>query len=192
MDLRVGPLESWALKNWCFRIVVLEKTLESPLDCKIKSVNPKGNQSWTFFGRTDIEAEVPILWPPDANTRFTGEEPDAGKDGRQKEKMETEDEMVGWYHWFNGHKLGQMVRDGVACHGVVHGVTKTQKDLALNNNNHVTFQWLPVSFRRETQVLTMTYKTHYDLSPPSTLLYSSQSSSSPSCLYPTHWLPVPL
>ena len=82
-------------KNWCFWTVMLENTLENPLDSKIKSVNPKGNQSWIFFGRTDIEAEVPILWPPDANSWLTGEELDAGKDGRQKETTATEDEMVG-------------------------------------------------------------------------------------------------
>ena len=91
--------------------MLLEKTLESPLDSKTKPVNPKGNQSWIFFGRTDIEAEAPILWPPDENSRLTGEDPDAGKDGRQKEKTATEDEMVGWYHLFNRHKLGQTPGD---------------------------------------------------------------------------------
>ena len=85
--------EGWAPKNWCFLIVVLEKTLESPLDCKeIKPVNPKGNQSWIFFGRT--EADAPIFWPPDAKRRLTGKAPNAGKDWRQKEKRKAEDEMV--------------------------------------------------------------------------------------------------
>ena len=96
--------ESWALKNWCFRAVVLEKTLESPLDCKeIQPVHPKGNQSWIFFGRTDAEAETPILWPLDAKNWLTGKDPDAGKDWRQEEKGTIEDETVGWHHWLNGH-----------------------------------------------------------------------------------------
>ena len=82
--------EGWALKNWCFRIVVLEKTLESPLDCKIKPVNPKGNQPWIYIGRVD--AEAPILWPPDVMSRLTGKDPDAGKDRRQK-KGSAKDEM---------------------------------------------------------------------------------------------------
>ena len=87
--------ESWAPKNWCFWTVVLEKTLESPLDCKeIKPASPKGNQSWIFIERTDAEAEIPMLWPPDAKNCLTGKDPDAGKDRRQ-EKGVTEDEMVG-------------------------------------------------------------------------------------------------
>ena len=98
--------ESWALKNWCFWTVVLDKTLESPLDCKeIKQVNPKGNQSWLFIGRTDAEAETPKLWPPDAKNCLTGKDRDAGKDWRQEEKGTTEDEMVGWHHWFDGHEF---------------------------------------------------------------------------------------
>ena len=96
--------ESWALKHWCFWTVALEKTLESPLDCKeIKPVNPKGNLSWTFIGRTDAEAETPILWPPDVKNWFTGKDPDAGKDWGQEEKGTTEDEMFGWHHWLHGH-----------------------------------------------------------------------------------------
>ena len=87
--------EGWALKNRCFQTVVLEKTLESPLDCKdIQPVNPKGNQPWTFIGRTDTEAETPILWPPDAKNRLIEKDPDAGKDWRQEEKGMTEDDMV--------------------------------------------------------------------------------------------------
>ena len=98
--------ESWALKNWCFRTVVLEKTLESLLDCKeIQSVNLKGNQPWIFIGRTDAEAETPILWPPDVKNWLTGKDPDTGKDWRQEEKGMTEDEMVGWYHWLSGHEF---------------------------------------------------------------------------------------
>ena len=88
--------ESWALKNWCFSTVVLAKTLEGPLDCKgMKLVNPKGNQSWIFFERTDAEAEVPILWPPDAKNWLIGKDPDAGNDWRREEKGTTEDELVG-------------------------------------------------------------------------------------------------
>ena len=99
--------ESWAPKNWYFWTVVLEKTLESPLDCKeIQPVHPKGSQSWTFIGRTDAEAENSILWPPDTKNRWLiGKDPDSGKDWRQEEKGMTEDEMVGWYHWRDGHEF---------------------------------------------------------------------------------------
>ena len=105
--------ESWAPKNWCFWTVVLEKTLESPLDSKeIKSVNPKGNQSWIFIGRTDAEAETPILWLPDTNNWFIGKDPDAGKDWRREEKRVTEDEMIGWHYWLDGHEFEQVLGVG--------------------------------------------------------------------------------
>ena len=113
--------ESWAPKNWCFWIVVLDKTLESPLDCKeIQPVYSKGNQSWIFIGRTDAEAETPILWPSDAKNWFTGKDLDAGKDWRQEGKGTTENEMVGWYYQLNGHEFEQAsgVGDGqgsLAC-----------------------------------------------------------------------------
>ena len=98
--------ESWTLKNWSFWTVVLEKTLENPLDCKeIQLVHSKGYQSWVFFGRTDAKAETPVLWPPHAKSWLTGKDPDAGKDLRQEEKGTTEDEMVGWHHRFNGHEF---------------------------------------------------------------------------------------
>ena len=98
--------ESWAPKNWCFWTVVLEKTLESPLDCKeIQPVHPKGDRSWVFIGRTDAEAETPILWPPDAKSWLIGKEPDAGRDWGQEEKGTTEDEMAGWHHWLHGHEF---------------------------------------------------------------------------------------
>ena len=98
--------ESWALKNWCFLTVVLEKTLESLLDCKeIKTVNPKGNQPWIFIRRTDAEAEAPILWPPDEKNWLIWKDPDAGKDWKQEEKGKTEDEMVGWHHQLDGHEF---------------------------------------------------------------------------------------
>ena len=104
--------ESWELKNWCFWSVVLEKTLESLQDCKeIQPVHPKGNQSWMFIGRTDVEAETPILWPPDAKSWPIWKDPDAGKDWRQ-EKGRTEDGMVGWHHWLNGHEFDQTPRVG--------------------------------------------------------------------------------
>ena len=99
--------ESWAPKNWCFWTVVLENTLESPLDGKeIQPVHPKGNQSWVFTGRTDVEAETLILWPPDVKRWLIGKEPDAGKDWRQEEKGMTEDEMAGQHHWLDGYGYG--------------------------------------------------------------------------------------
>ena len=98
--------ESWAPKNQCFWTVVLKKTLESPLDSKeIQPVNPKGNQSWIFIGRTDAEAETPILWPPDAKNWLIWKDPDAGKDWRHEEKGMTEDEIAGWHHWLNRHEF---------------------------------------------------------------------------------------
>ena len=106
MDVGLGYKESWAPKNWCFWAVVLEETLESPLDCKeIKPVNPKGNQPWIFIVRTDAEAL--LLLPPDAKSWFMGKDPDAGKDWRQAEKGTTVDEMVGWHRWLYGHEFEQ-------------------------------------------------------------------------------------
>ena len=100
--------ESWAQKNWCSWTVVLEKTLESPLDCKeIQPVHPKGDQSWVFIGRTDADSETPILCPPDSKNWLIWKDPDAGKDWRQEEKGKTEDEMVGSHHWHNGHEFEQ-------------------------------------------------------------------------------------
>ena len=110
-------------RNWCFQIVVLEKTLENPLACEeIKPVNPKGNQPWISIGRTDAKAEVPILWPPDAKSWLIRKDPDAGKDWRQEEKGMTEDEMVGWHHQLNGHEFEQTLGDSegqgsLACYG---------------------------------------------------------------------------
>ena len=113
--------ESWVPKNWSFWTVVLEKTFESPLDFKeIQPVNPKGNQSWIFIGRTDAEAETPVLWPPDVKNWLIGKDPDAGKDWRQEEKGTTEEGMIGWHHQFDGHEFEQApgVGDGqgrLAC-----------------------------------------------------------------------------
>ena len=105
--------EGWAATNWLFQIMVLEKTLESPLDCKvIKTVNSKGNQLWIFIGRTDAEAEAPILWPPNAKNWLIVKDPDAGKDwGQEKKGHETEDEMFGWHHWLNGYEFEQTLGD---------------------------------------------------------------------------------
>ena len=98
--------ERWVPKNWCFWTVVLEKTLESPLGWKeIKPVHPKGNQSWIFIGRTEAEDETSILWPTDGKSRLIGKDPDAWKDWRQEEKGTTEDEMVGWHLWIDGHEF---------------------------------------------------------------------------------------
>ena len=100
----LGYKESWVPKNWCFWTMVLEKTLKTPSESKeVKPVNPKGNQSWTFSGRTD--AEAPILWPPDAKNWLIWKDPDARKDWRQKKKGTTKDEIVGWHHWINGHEF---------------------------------------------------------------------------------------
>ena len=100
-------IESWAPKNWYFWTVVLEKTLESPLHCKeIQPVHPKGDQSWVFIGKTDVEAETAILWPPEVKSWLIWKDPDAGKYWGQEEKGMTEDEMVGWHHWLNGHEFG--------------------------------------------------------------------------------------
>ena len=98
--------ESWAPKNWSFWIVVLEKTLESPLDCKeIQPVHPKGNQSWMFIGRTDAEVKSPIIWLPDVKNWLVGKDPVACKDWRREEKGTTEDAVVGWHQWLNGHEF---------------------------------------------------------------------------------------
>ena len=98
--------ESWALKYWCFWTMVLEKTLENPLDCKeVQPVHSEGYQPWDFFGGNDAEAETPILWPPDAKSWLTGKDPDAGKDWRWGDKRMTEDEIIGWDHWLNGHEF---------------------------------------------------------------------------------------
>ena len=112
--------EIWAQKNWCFWTVVLEKTLESPFDCKeIKPVHPKGDQSWMFNGRTDVEAETPILWPPDGKSWLIWKDPDAGKDWRQEEKGMTEDEMIGWNHPLNGHEVEKTLGVGDGQGGLV-------------------------------------------------------------------------
>ena len=125
--------ESWVLKNWCFWSVVLEKILESPLDCQeIKPVHPKGNQSWIFIGRTDAEAEPSILWPPDAKNWLIWKDPNARKDWRQEEKGMAENEMVGWHQWLSGHDFVQAL-----------GVSKGQGILACWGHKELdTTEWL--------------------------------------------------
>ena len=142
--------ESWVPKNWCFWTVVLEKTLENPLDFKeIQPLYPKGDQSWVFIGTTDAEAETPILWPPHANSWLIGKDPDAGRAWGQEEKGTTEDEMVGWHHRLSAHEflseLRELVMDREAWRAAIHGVTKSQTRLSdwtelsiiLSNRNSV-------------------------------------------------------
>ena len=135
--------ESWAPKNWCFWTVVLEKTLESPLDCKeIQPVLPKGDQSWVFIWRTDVEAETPIVWPLDVKSWFIGKDPNAGKDWGQEEKGMTEGE-IGWHHQLNGHEFGCTlgVGDGqgsLACCSP-WGLKESDMTEWLNNNHFPLF-----------------------------------------------------
>ena len=118
----------------------VDKTLESTLNCKIKPVNSKGNQSWVFIGRTDVEAETPILWPPDAKNWLIWKEPDAGRDWEQEEKGMTEDEMAGWYHWLDGceSELWELVMDKEAWRGEIHGVAKSRTRLS-NQSDLILF-----------------------------------------------------
>ena len=136
--------EGWALRNWSFLIMVLEKTLENPLDSKeIKPVSPKGNQSWIFIGSTDAEAEVPMLWPPDAKSWFTGKDPDSRKDWRQEEKRVTEDELVEGHCWLNGREFEQTLGDSegqgrLACYSS-WGCKKLDTTYWLNNRNECMY-----------------------------------------------------
>ena len=119
-----------APKNWCLWTMVLEKTLESPLDCKeFQPVNPKGNQSWVFIGRTDIEAETPVLWPPHGKSWLIGKDPDSRKDWRQEEKGTIKDEMVGWHHRLSGHGFGWTVRVGYGHGGLACCNSRGHKEL---------------------------------------------------------------
>ena len=133
--------ESWALKNWCFWTVVLENTLESPLDCKeIQTSRPKGDKSWVFIGRTDVEAETPILWPPDVKSWVIWKDPDAGKDWAQEEKGTTEDEMVGRHHRLNGQEFGWTPGVGDEQGGLVCCRSRLSDWTELKN-------WLPKNYQ---------------------------------------------
>ena len=130
--------ESWALKNWCFWTVVLEKTLEYPLDCKeIQLVHSKGDQSWVFFARTDAKAETLILLPPHAKIWLIGKFPDTGRDWSQEEKRTTEDKMAGWHHRLDGHEFVwtlELVMDREAWHAAIHGSQIVRHDWATQLN----------------------------------------------------------
>ena len=135
--------ESWAPKNWCFWIVVLEKTFESPLECKeIQPVHPTGNQSWIFIWRADVEVETPILWPLDAKSWLIWKDPDVGKDWRQKEKGVKVVKMVGWHHWLNGHEfeqaLGVMVKSEACCATVYRVIELALVIYFIYGNIHVS------------------------------------------------------
>jgi len=135
--------ESWAPKNWCFWTVALEKTLESPLNCKeIQPVHPKEDNSWVFIGRTDVEAETPIFWPPDAKSWLIGKNPDAGKDWGQEEKGMTEDEMVGWHHRLNGHGFGWTLGVGNGQEGLAYFGSWGCKELDMTEWLNWTEDWL--------------------------------------------------
>ena len=139
----------WVPKNWHFWTAVLKKTLESPLDSKdIKSVNPKVSQTWTFIGRTDAAAEAPILWPPDGNRRLIGIDPDAGENWGQEDKVVTEDEMVGWHYWLNGHEFEQILRHSqgqgsLACCSP-WGHKESGLIEPLNNSNKIRLDTIPL------------------------------------------------
>ena len=157
LDLKEG----WAPKNWCFQTVVLEKTLESLLDSKIKPINPKGNKPWIFIGRTDAEAEAPILWPPDARSWLIRKDPDAGKDWRQKKKGTTEDKMAGWHHQLNGRVSANsgMVKDRETWRAAVHGVaSETQLSYDTTTSHNVYDTLLQLSDKANTLFTSHFYK----------------------------------
>ena len=167
--------ESWVLKNWCFWTVVLEKIPESPLNCKIKPVNPKGNQSWIFIGRTD--AEAPILWPPDVKNWLIGKDPDAGKDWRQEKGM-TEDEMVRWHHRVNGHEFEQApgVGDGqgsLACCTAWDGKE-------LDTTEQLNWNWIDCFPKLHCMYLTASCLTNISLSQESQMQMSKMEHIAPS------------
>ena len=132
--------ESWAPKNWCFLTIMLEKILESPLDCKeFQPVHPKGGQSWAFIGRTDAEVEASIFWPPDAYRQLTGRDPDAGKDWQQEEKGMTEDEMVGWHHQWTWVRTSSRRQRRIGKPGMLQsmGLQRVGHDWAMEQQNYL-------------------------------------------------------
>ena len=182
--------ESWVPKNWCFWTVVLEKTLESPLDCKeIQPVHPKGDQSWVFIGRTD--AEIPILWPPDVKIWLIWKDSDAGKDWGQEEKGTTEDEMVGWHHRLNGHGFGWTpgVGDGqgglACCKSWGHKESDTTERL----NWTEVIQWVFIGYLLSClyHVFATSYSPFLSLSKP-TSQNKTGSWEGSICCFPS-WLP---
>ena len=158
--------ESWAPKNWCFWTVVLEKTLPSPLDSKeVWPVHSKGDQSWVFIGRTDVEAETPIFWPLDAKSWLIWKDPDIGKDW-EREKGMTEDKMVGWHPWLDGRdfcKLQELVMDREAWRAVVHGVAKSQTRLSDWTELKWTLSIAAIFFPYQLSSYLLLLKTEYDL-----------------------------
>ena len=154
--------ESWVSKNWCFWTVVLEKTLESPLDFKeIQPVHHKGDQSWVFIGRTDVEAETPILWSPDAKSWLIGKDPDAGRDWGQEKGM-AEEEMIGWHHQLNGHEFGWTLGVGDGQGGLECCGSWGCKELDTTERLNWTKECLLCKMVPVLQV----YQGHYWLSPP--------------------------
>ena len=142
----------WAQKNWCFWTVVLEKVLEIPLNWKeIQPVHPKGDQSWIFIGRTDAEAETPIFWTPDEKSLLSAKDPDAGKDLRLEEKGRTEDEMIGWHHWLDGHEFEQALGVGVGQGGLACCSTWGFKEL--DTTWIKLFPWISFTFKNKIQGL---------------------------------------
>ena len=146
--------DGWAPKNWCFWTVVLEKTLESPLDCKeIQPVHSEGDQPWMFFGKNDAKAEAPVLWPPHVKSWLIGKDPDAGRNWGQEEKGTTEDEMAGWHHWCQSvdwhqnsmdvslSELRELVMDREAWGATIHGVAKSRTQLS----DWTELNWMLVS-----------------------------------------------
>ena len=170
--------EGWSLKNWCFWTVVLEKTLESSLDCKeIKPVNPKGNKSWIFIGRTDTEAEAPLFCPPDAKNWLIEKDSNAGTDWRQEEKGITEDEMAGWHHRLNGHEFEQALGAGEGQGGLACCSPWGYKELDMTMYSSSS-SWAPtLSAHQEAGRVVDGYTSFSDLSVPSNFLTEASASS---------------
>ena len=145
--------ESWVPKNWCFWTVMLERTLDSLLDCKeLQLVNSKINQSWIFIGRIDAETETPILWPPDTKNKFIWKDLFAGKDRRWQEKMTTEDELVGWHHWLNGLSLSKfwnLVMDREDWRAAVHGSQRARHDWVTELDWATELNWIDEAHIRD-------------------------------------------
>ena len=154
MDVRVGLWKRWVPKNWCFWTVVLEKTLESPLDYKkIQPVHPKGNQSWILFGRTDAESEAPIIWSPDMKNWLFRKGPNAERDWRQEEKGTTEDEMFGWHHWLDGHEFEQALGVGDGQGGLACCSPWTRKESDTTEQLNWWLNWLSIPMAKRRKML---------------------------------------